>query len=327
MLEGWVKLYRTLTENDLWLEKPFSKGQAWVDLLLITNHKKGIVKIKNGLTFPVKRGECGYSILGLADRWGWSRGKVDRFLLSLKDEKMISITDIKTDTKTSSKMDTLNRSVIKVIQYEEYQGTDTKTSSKTGNKTDTKRTLNGHKQECKEGINLLHKLIQGGLKIQKEFMPIIEDWLDYKKDRKEIYKSEKGLKAFVNRLVKFSSGNVESAKEIIETSMANGWKGIFELKTPQKNSENHSGYVENFLPVMAIKAEKEAKEQEKLKKAFENIKTRQQASDFICARLLSVLGNANKEDEFWERHWVVELEKTYKITKEQIYKKLKNNGG
>jgi len=323
MLEGWVKLYRTLTENDLWLEKPFSKGQAWVDLLLITNHKKGIVKVKNGLTFPVKRGECGYSILGLADRWGWSRGKVDRFLLSLKDEKMISIIDIKTDTKTSSKMDTLNRSVIKVIQYEEYQGTDTKTSSKTGNKTNTKRTLNGHKQECKEGINLLHKLIQGGFEIQKEFMPVIEDWLEYKKNRKETYKSEKGLKAFINRLIKISNNSPTTANDIIETSMANDWKGIFEIKSTPKDT----GSKGDFIPVLKIREEKQAREQEELKKAFGQIKNRKQALDFICARLLPIIGNCTREGEFWERTWVIELEGTYKITKEQCYDKLKENKG
>lgn len=140
-MQGWIKLHRQIADNDLWLDKPFSKGQAWVDLLLITNHAKGLVKVKNGLTFPVERGECGYSVLALADRWGWSRGKVDRFLLSLEGQKMIQIMDTKTDSKT----DALNRNIIKVLRYEEYQQTD----SKTDTKTDTKRTLNGHKQECK----------------------------------------------------------------------------------------------------------------------------------------------------------------------------------
>lgn len=226
MQEGWIKLYRQLTENDLWLEKPFSKGQAWVDLLLITNHKKGIVKVKNGLSFIVKRGECGYSILGLADRWGWSRGKVDRFLLSIKDEKMIQIMDIKTNSKT----DTLNRSVIKVLEYEAYQGTDTKT----GSKTNSKRTLNGHKQEWKEVINLLHKLIKIDFENKKEFIPIIKDWLEYKKSKKQSYKNEKSLKAFINKLIKLSNNSPATAKEIIENSMANNWQGIFELKNGEK---------------------------------------------------------------------------------------------
>ena len=32
---SYIKLDRGLKNNSLWLEKPFSKGQAWVDLLML----------------------------------------------------------------------------------------------------------------------------------------------------------------------------------------------------------------------------------------------------------------------------------------------------
>ena len=38
MNEGWVKTYRSLTDHWVWQDKPFSKGQAWMDLLLMVNH-------------------------------------------------------------------------------------------------------------------------------------------------------------------------------------------------------------------------------------------------------------------------------------------------
>ncbi len=117
-MQGWMKLYRQVMENYLWLIKPFSKGQAWVDLLLLTNHKKAIITIKNGLNIPIERGECGYSVLALADRWGWSRGKVNRFLKELQKQKMIQQKIVS------------NHSVIKLLNYEFYQGEATNSTTK-----------------------------------------------------------------------------------------------------------------------------------------------------------------------------------------------------
>ena len=31
---GWIKVSRAIQEHWVWDEKPFSKGQAWIDLLL-----------------------------------------------------------------------------------------------------------------------------------------------------------------------------------------------------------------------------------------------------------------------------------------------------
>jgi len=38
---GFIILQRKITENWLWLSEPFSKSQAWVDLLLLANHSNG----------------------------------------------------------------------------------------------------------------------------------------------------------------------------------------------------------------------------------------------------------------------------------------------
>ena len=38
-MDGWIKLHRELLLHDLWKYKPFSKGQAWIDLLMLANHK------------------------------------------------------------------------------------------------------------------------------------------------------------------------------------------------------------------------------------------------------------------------------------------------
>lgn len=66
--------------------------------------------------------------------------------------------------------------------------------------------------------------------VDADFLPIVEDWLDYKKERRETYKP-RGFDAFYKRLVKLSGGNASKAREIIEQSKANNYAGIFPIKS------------------------------------------------------------------------------------------------
>lgn len=73
--------------------------------------------------------------------------------------------------------------------------------------------------------------------VSSEFIEIMVDWLEYKKDRKEKYSSSKSIKACYNKLLKLSGSNPVKAREIIEQSMANNWAGLFELK--ETSSKQH----------------------------------------------------------------------------------------
>ena len=37
--QGYIKLYRSIFNHWLWQDKPFSRGQAFVDLILLANYK------------------------------------------------------------------------------------------------------------------------------------------------------------------------------------------------------------------------------------------------------------------------------------------------
>ena len=67
------------------------------------------------------------------------------------------------------------------------------------------------------------------------------EWLEYKKSRKETYKSEKSLQALANELTKLSNNDQITAKAIIQKSMANNWAGIFALKAEVKQN-SRAGY-------------------------------------------------------------------------------------
>ena len=118
--EGYIKLYRQLLNNDLWKDKPFTKGQAWVDLLLKANYADKTCKIK-GKTITIKRGQLLRSTDQLASDWGWSRGKVMRFVRELE----------RTGNGTAN--GTAYGTLITIENYETFQGE--RTANRTGNGT------------------------------------------------------------------------------------------------------------------------------------------------------------------------------------------------
>lgn len=85
-------------------------------------------------------------------------------------------------------------------------------------------------------------------KLQTEplLVPVVYDWLKYKRTRGERYKSDKSVSLFISNLTKYSGGEISKARQIIEQSMANNWAGIFELKkqvsfgTPKPEMEVNS---------------------------------------------------------------------------------------
>lgn len=67
-----------------------------------------------------------------------------------------------------------------------------------------------------------------------EFKETFFEWLEYKKERRESYKTEKSTKLCYDKLVKLSGNDPYTARQIVEQSMANNWSGLFELKTENR---------------------------------------------------------------------------------------------
>lgn len=66
---------------------------------------------------------------------------------------------------------------------------------------------------------------------------VVERWLGYKRSIGNSYKTAQGVKAMIEKLNDLSGGSVEIARAIVEQSIANNWKGLFELKQ-KKNGTN-----------------------------------------------------------------------------------------
>ena len=142
-MKGYIKLFRQIVDSDIWKLKPFSEGQAWIDLLCITNFEKGFIKTKNGQIITLNRGDCGYSMLTLSERWGWSRGKTKRFLDFLTEQQMIQ-------QKMCGK-----HTVLLISNFEKYQirtTNDTTNDTTNGQQTDTIKKNKEEKEEKEKEI-------------------------------------------------------------------------------------------------------------------------------------------------------------------------------
>lgn len=108
MTSGWIRLHRQIEEWEYWLSEPFSRGQAWIDLILLANHKPGVIWVR-GNKINLKRGQCGWSITRLTQRWKRSKWWVQNFLCSLESQRQI-------DQQKNNVS-----SIITIINYEKYQ--------------------------------------------------------------------------------------------------------------------------------------------------------------------------------------------------------------
>lgn len=143
-MQGWVKIHRDLLDNELWSDKPFTKGQAWVDLLLLANHRDKNALLGN-CTELVERGSLITSELKLMERWGWGRKKVKLFLNFLESQKMI-------ERNANNK-----RTAITIVNYGFYQDCDLEKEQQKNSKgtakeqrRDSTGTAQEHKQERKK---------------------------------------------------------------------------------------------------------------------------------------------------------------------------------
>ena len=87
---NWIKVHRDLLDHPLWTKKPFGKGQAWIDILLLAEWKPRYVRI-GGRKKKIKSGQYWTNLSTLATRWGWPKETVRRFLKGLECDGSVSL--------------------------------------------------------------------------------------------------------------------------------------------------------------------------------------------------------------------------------------------
>lgn len=203
MVEGWLKLYRSIKGHWLWEDKPFSRGQAFIDLLLMVNHKDNKI-LFNGELIEVKRGSRITSLRQLSEGWGWSTSKTKKFLELLEKEKMITIKSDNKKTLVTIENYGLYQDVGNTEETEKKQERNTeeiqkkiKKNSKENQKKTNKNDKEGYKNEKNEEEGEERKEV-------KENIPQLEPLSFPTPSCSKIYKliGENGYRFFMNTDIK-----------------------------------------------------------------------------------------------------------------------------
>ena len=255
-IEGFIPISRKLFNNFLWMEnREFSRAEAWIDLLQLARFEANSTKeIINGRVIEYERGERPLSLRLLADRWKWSKNRVDKFLDLLVSEHMITKrttqgTTVRTDSGTACGT---KQTIITICNYETYNSV----SKKEGQQSrqgkgqppgqiagQSRDKYNKDKKEYIEKIiSLFPSFSNFDLNyITEEFADTFMLWLEYKKDRRKGYNSDKSLRLCYNKLVKLSNNNPVIALQIIENAIASNYDGFYELKKNRNEHETSEG--------------------------------------------------------------------------------------
>ncbi len=123
---SYYRMHRGWMENPILDTGVYDRRSAWAWLIEHARWEKEPKRVRVGrVIVTVNRGQLAFSLSFLAEKWGWSKTTVHRFIENLKDETMIG-----TDTGTGVY-------IITICNYEKYQngrndgGTDGGTQSGT----------------------------------------------------------------------------------------------------------------------------------------------------------------------------------------------------
>ena len=239
--QGWVCIHRSLLENFVWNDKPFNMGAAWVDLILLANHDEKKLPV-DGRVIKIKRGQTFTSCRSLATRWGWSLGKVKRFVDMLEHEQMVI-------TKRSK-----NGTLLTLVKYDIFQDARNTNGTLTERRRNTDGTLternNNDNNENNENKNNYAEMITQ-----------IFDYLNQKTGKHYTGRSEAHRKHIIARLKE--GYTVEEFKRVIDNKVA-AWKYDERMSTYLRPETLFGTKFETYLNDTETKAQKEKRETDEL---------------------------------------------------------------
>ena len=193
MSDGWIKIHRSILEDELYFSEKFTRTQAWIDLLLLAEYKPKVLFVR-GIRLDLQRGQLAISIRDLSARWKWGVNKVQSFMKELVESGKI-------DTQKSNLIN-----VISICKYEIYQGgDDTKaieTDTQMDTQTDTQTDTQAKEKEKEPKRN--KKYIEEGKEILVGDARATAPAPQPKKSKEEILQdTEKRRKKFYDSLIPF----------------------------------------------------------------------------------------------------------------------------
>lgn len=148
-INNYITINRRLFKHPFWEEKrSYSRFEAWLDLCQsarfeITEARRLI----DGKLVVWYRGEIPASLRFLAERWDWSKNKVDHFLKMLESEKMI----------TKRTAQGTSQTIITLCNYDSYNHRTKKEGQLNGHSRDSEGTGEGQARDKTNKENIVKK--------------------------------------------------------------------------------------------------------------------------------------------------------------------------
>jgi len=231
MEKGWIKLHRKLQDHYLWSDKPFTKGQAWIDILMTCNHSSNKLMFGDKI-FICECGESMDSLETYARKWGWSKSKVRRFLKFLESDTMIETIP---NTKTTH---------LRVINYGSYQ------HKRNASETQVKQKRNASETQVAPNNNSknVNNVIMGKKEYPAKYEELAELFYDYVynihqqprdyESKKQKYINEGAEE--IDKLIRIDKYEYDYVKEVLGFAVQDSFwsKNVLSLKGLRRTNSN-----------------------------------------------------------------------------------------
>lgn len=220
METGWIKIHRKLLEWEWYRDT--NMVRLWIHLLLNANIKDRKWKGK-----VIPKGSLVTSLTDLSDKTGMSKQELRTCIKRLKKTKEITCSP------------TNRYTIVTICNYEAYQVYDGELQHAGQQPGNTQTTHGQHTnntpiieegKEIKEEKEYFDSLRFDLKRFGDDWAALIGQWLYFQYANGKPFKTQSSVNLMVNKLVKLSNNDINTARLIVEQSMANNWSGLFALK-------------------------------------------------------------------------------------------------
>lgn len=211
-MNGYILIHRKLKEWQWY--KDSTTLHLFIDLLLEANYEDSKFKY-----IIVKRGQCLTSLKRMSENTGLTYQQIRTALSKLEKSGEIN------------KQTTNRYSIITINKYNDYQELNKQTTNKQQTNNNIKINNNTNNKYIKESISKdIPKKIENKYFESLKVNTLFNEFLEQRKKLKAV-NSERAVNTLINKL-----NNYDETTQIkmIENSIVNSWKGIFEIKEAKR---------------------------------------------------------------------------------------------
>lgn len=225
MSNGWIKLYRKTLDNPI-VMKDGDHLAIWIYLLLHVVYQPED-RLFGSERITLEPGQEVFTLTQISEDLGVSKSKCKRVL-----DEFVSETQVKRETSNKN-------TLISIVGWDKYQGDETQ------DETQVKHDRNASETQVKN-LHIYKETKKGRNKENKaDFSSIYEDapvelheamkaFEEMRLSMRGTPFTENAFRLIMNKVNKLSGGDIGKSIEILNQSVMNSWKGVFELKQEKK---------------------------------------------------------------------------------------------